>query len=345
MNVLILAVCAVAAGRAGRWTSMWRVASAALLWVPVGAAASDLGSRWTRHDGESLCSVAAQHTRGGEVLFTSNGSGFSIGFGPAALDGANLRTLLVDGRPFLVSFRDLPGGFVAGELDATLVDALSSGDKLTIMWDPVGETHLSLEGAAGQLSDIQACGAAASARIAEAARVAAERERADAQAQEEQRRAAALAEQKALQARQRRQAFFRGLYIVGVALAGASAGVDDPPTGFGYTGIGERRITPADPDWKAWRDCIPNSIGPGGCDSILPGGGKSIGPGGGESILPGGGRSILPGGGQSIGPGGGQSIGPGGGRSMTRDWRCGLDPDTGRPNPSRGTGIGPCPNQ
>ncbi len=59
----------------------------------------------------------------------------------------------------------------------------------------------------------------------------------------------------------------------------------------------------------AWRECVPNSIGPGGCDSIGPGGGKSIGPGGGLSIGPEGGLSIGPGGGQSIGPGGGQSIG------------------------------------
>jgi len=27
---------------------------------------------------------------------------------------------------------------------------------------------------------------------------------------------------------------------------------------------------------QAWRDCVPNSIGPGGCDSIGPGGGQSI---------------------------------------------------------------------
>lgn len=40
---------------------------------------------------------------------------------------------------------------------------------------------------------------------------------------------------------------------------------------------------------QAWRDCIPNSIGPGGCDSIGLGGGKSMGPGGGLSIAPGGG--------------------------------------------------------
>lgn len=32
--------------------------------------------------------------------------------------------------------------------------------------------------------------------------------------------------------------------------------------------------------WQAWRDCVPNSIGPGGCDSIGPRGGRSIGPGG-----------------------------------------------------------------
>ncbi len=75
---------------------------------------------------------------------------------------------------------------------------------------------------------------------------------------------------------------------------------------------------------QAWRDCIPNSIGPGGCDSIGPGGGQSIGPGGGQSIGPGGGRSIGPGGGQSIGPGGGLSIGPGGGLAIDRDRSRGL---------------------
>lgn len=84
---------------------------------------------------------------------------------------------------------------------------------------------------------------------------------------------------------------------------------------------------------QAWRDCIPNSIGPGGCDSIGPGGGKSIGPGGGLSIGPGGGLSIGPGGGQSIGPGGGRSMAPGGGLAADRDWRRGLDPDTLRPDP------------
>lgn len=88
--------------------------------------------------------------------------------------------------------------------------------------------------------------------------------------------------------------------------------------------------------WKAWRDCIPNSIGPGGCDSIGPGGGKSIGPGGGLSIGPGGGLSIGPSGGQSIGPGGGQSIGPGGGQSITRDRSRGLDTDTMRSYPQHG---------
>ncbi|MSQ68602.1 MAG: hypothetical protein EXR83_10475 [Gammaproteobacteria bacterium] len=82
---------------------------------------------------------------------------------------------------------------------------------------------------------------------------------------------------------------------------------------------------------QAWRDCIPGSIGPGGCDSIGPGGGLSIGPGGGQSIGPGGGLSIGPGGGQSIGPGGGQSIGPGGGQSLLRDRSKGLNPDTLRP--------------
>ena len=88
---------------------------------------------------------------------------------------------------------------------------------------------------------------------------------------------------------------------------------------------------------QAWRDCVPNSIAPGGCDSIGPGGGRSIGPGGGQSIGPGGGRSIGPGGGQSIGPRGGRSIGPGGGQSLTRDRSRGLNPDTLRPyqNPYR----------
>lgn len=42
---------------------------------------------------------------------------------------------------------------------------------------------------------------------------------------------------------------------------------------------------------QAWRNCITNSIGPGGCDSIAPGGGLSIAPGGGQSIGPGGGLS------------------------------------------------------
>jgi hypothetical protein len=77
---------------------------------------------------------------------------------------------------------------------------------------------------------------------------------------------------------------------------------------------------------QAWRNCIQNSIGPGGCDSIGPGGGRSIGPGGGWSIGPGGGLSIGPGGGQSIGPGGGLSIAPGGGLGFDRDWSRGLDP-------------------
>ncbi len=74
---------------------------------------------------------------------------------------------------------------------------------------------------------------------------------------------------------------------------------------------------------QAWKNCIPNSIGPGGCDSIGPGGGKSIGPGGGQSIGPGGGKSI--------GPGGGQSIGPGGGQSINRNRKTGLNPNTLRP--------------
>ena len=78
---------------------------------------------------------------------------------------------------------------------------------------------------------------------------------------------------------------------------------------------------------QAWRDCVPGSIGPGGCDSIGPGGGQSIGPGGGQSIGPGGG--------QSIGPGGGQSIGPGGGKSLLRDRSRGLNTDTMRPYKKR----------
>jgi hypothetical protein len=82
---------------------------------------------------------------------------------------------------------------------------------------------------------------------------------------------------------------------------------------------------------QAWKSCVPNSIGPGGCDSIGPGGGQSIGPGGGQSIGPNGGQSIGPGGGQSIGPGGGQSIGPGGGKSFDRNRKLGLNPDTMRP--------------
>lgn len=86
---------------------------------------------------------------------------------------------------------------------------------------------------------------------------------------------------------------------------------------------------------QAWRNCVPGSIGPGGCDSIGPGGGMSIGPGGGQSIGPGGGLSIGPGGGQSIGPGGGQSIGPGGGQGMDRDRSLGLNPDTLRPYPNQ----------
>lgn len=85
---------------------------------------------------------------------------------------------------------------------------------------------------------------------------------------------------------------------------------------------------------QAWRNCIPNSIAPGGCDSIAPGGGRSIAPGGGQSIGPGGGLSIGPGGGQSIGPGGGRSIAPGGGLAPDRDWSRGLDPDSGRPAPN-----------
>lgn len=84
---------------------------------------------------------------------------------------------------------------------------------------------------------------------------------------------------------------------------------------------------------QAWKNCVPNSIGPGGCDSIGPGGGKSISPGGGQSTGPGGGLSIGPGGGQSIGPGGGRSIGPDGGQSMDRNWNRGLDTRTMKPAP------------
>lgn len=82
---------------------------------------------------------------------------------------------------------------------------------------------------------------------------------------------------------------------------------------------------------QAWRGCVPNSIGPGGCESIGPGGGRSIGPGGGMSIGPGGGLSIGPGGGQSIGPDGGLSIGPGGGLAMDRDRSRGFDTRTMEP--------------
>ena len=95
-------------------------------------------------------------------------------------------------------------------------------------------------------------------------------------------------------------------------------------------------VAPLSAHAQAWKNCIPNSIGPGGCDSIGPGGGKSIGPGGGLSIGPGGGLSIGPEGGQSIGPGGGRSVGPGGGLSINRDWSKGLDPDTLRPAPNAG---------
>ena len=66
---------------------------------------------------------------------------------------------------------------------------------------------------------------------------------------------------------------------------------------------------------QAWRNCVPNSMGPGGCDSMGPGGGRSMGPGGG----------------QSMGPGGGQSMGPGGGQSLNRNRKLGLNPNTLRP--------------
>jgi hypothetical protein len=87
---------------------------------------------------------------------------------------------------------------------------------------------------------------------------------------------------------------------------------------------------------QSWRDCIPNSIGPGGCESIGPGGGRSIGPGGGLSIGPSGGESIGPRGGQSIGPGGGLSIAPGGGLAHDRDRSRGFDTRTMKPFPNRG---------
>ncbi len=82
---------------------------------------------------------------------------------------------------------------------------------------------------------------------------------------------------------------------------------------------------------QAWRNCVPGSMGPGGCESMGPGGGQSMGPGGGQSMGPGGGLSMAPGGGQSMGPGGGQSMGPGGGQSFDRDRTRGLDPNTMRP--------------
>jgi hypothetical protein len=84
---------------------------------------------------------------------------------------------------------------------------------------------------------------------------------------------------------------------------------------------------------QAWRNCVPGSMGPGGCESMGPGGGQSMGPGGGQSMGPGGGQSMGPGGGQSMGPGGGQSMGPGGGQSFDRDRTRGLDPNTMRPYP------------
>jgi hypothetical protein len=67
---------------------------------------------------------------------------------------------------------------------------------------------------------------------------------------------------------------------------------------------------------QAWRDCVPKSGAPGGCDSAGPGGGKAIGAGGTPAISgPGGGLSIGPGVGQPIGPSGGQSVAPGGGQA------------------------------
>ncbi len=123
---------------------------------------------------------------------------------------------------------------------------------------------------------------------------------------------------------------------------GAPSGLQNPaPVGSRpVSGLSNRPTAlsgPSNPiagtEQRAWRDCVPNSIGAGGCDSIGPGGGRSIGAGGGQSIGPGGGQSIGSGGGQSIGPGGGQSIGPGGGQAMTRDRRFGLDPNTLRPYP------------
>lgn len=74
---------------------------------------------------------------------------------------------------------------------------------------------------------------------------------------------------------------------------------------------------------QAWRDCVPGSYGPGGCESYGPGGGKSYGPGGGLSYAEGGGLSF--------GPGGGQSYGPSGGLSPNRDRSRGFNTETMRP--------------
>ena len=38
---------------------------------------------------------------------------------------------------------------------------------------------------------------------------------------------------------------------------------------------------------QSWKNCIPGSMGPGGCESMGPGGGRSMGPGGGQSMGPG----------------------------------------------------------
>jgi hypothetical protein len=91
--------------------------------------------------------------------------------------------------------------------------------------------------------------------------------------------------------------------------------------------------TPFAASAQAWKNCVPNSIAPGGCESIAPGGGRSIAPGGGMSIAPGGGMSIAPGGGQSIAPNGGRSIAPGGGLALDRNWNRGVDTRTMRPAP------------
>lgn len=96
---------------------------------------------------------------------------------------------------------------------------------------------------------------------------------------------------------------------------------------------------------QAWRNCVPNSYGPGGCESAGPGGGRSLGPGGGMSFGPGGGMSAGPGGGQSLGPGGGQSMGPGGGLGYDRDKSRGFDTTTMQPFPQNNPWLDQSPMQ